>query len=136
MKSTLPRYFEQQDFLFNTLEILVDRVTKNQADNLKAIEEFKDLLTTLDSDPLHPVFNNENLPNYIRQPDGSVMCGVDGSMQDIEGFDRVGFGVAFGAGSALNRGGTVEDIFPSPFIGEFYGANMGWKYHTTMDFTS
>ena len=111
-----------RDFILHSLQILVQRVNKNHSDTLKALEEFSELVATLDSDPNCPMFNDQNTPNYITQPDGSVVVAADGSLQNIEGFPRVGFGVAFGASSALNRGGTVTNFFPSPFVGELVGA--------------
>ena len=111
-----------RDFILHSLQILVQRVNKNHSDTLKALEEFSELVATLDSDPNCPMFNDQSTPNYITQPDGSVVVAADGSLQNIEGFPRVGYGVAFGAASALNRGGTVTNFFPSPFVGELVGA--------------
>merc|ERR1712082_147370 len=114
--------YAYRDFIPHSFQILVQRINKNHADTLKALEEFSELVTTLDSDPNCPMFNNQNMPNYIVQPDGSVIIAADGSLMNIDGFPRVGYGVAFGASSALNRGGTVTNLFPSAFSGELVGA--------------
>ena len=111
-----------KEFLLHSLGILTKRIEKNNQDSMTAIDEFKELVTTLDSSPTHPIFNLEHLPSHIVQPDGSIYVGTDGSMMNVNGFDRIGWGCAFGVASSLNRGGTVEHIHPSPFIGEFTGA--------------